>query len=158
MESDGPEIRAARPDEAETLSHICFRAKSYWEYPRGLMRHWLESGALSVTSEEIEANPTYVAQDEGGELLGFYSLRFLEGESSVQRLCVLPELVGAGVRTMLFLHACDTAEESGAKSLTVISDLLESRFYEEMGAEPAGERIDRTPAGDRRMTVFRMNL
>jgi hypothetical protein len=36
MESDGPEIRPARPDEAELLSHICFRAKSYREYPMNL--------------------------------------------------------------------------------------------------------------------------
>ncbi|MDR0616272.1 MAG: GNAT family N-acetyltransferase [Synergistaceae bacterium] len=158
MESDGPGIRAARSDEAEILSHICFRAKSYWEYPRELMNHWLESSTLSITPEEIEANPTYVAYDGEGELLGFYSLGLQDEESSIRNLCVLPELVGAGVRTMLFLHACEMAEESGASFLTVVSDLLESHFYKEMGAAPVGEKIDRTPAGDRLMTIFRMNL
>ncbi|MDR1020030.1 MAG: GNAT family N-acetyltransferase [Synergistaceae bacterium] len=158
MEPDGPLIRAAKPDEAELLSHICFRAKSYWEYPRELMNHWLESGALSVSPEETEERLTYVAQDEEGEIQGFYSLELSEDESRVLCLCVLPELVGTDIKATLFLHACAMAEESGARYLAVASDMLESGFYEEMGAEPVGERIDRTPAGDWRMIVYRMNL
>jgi N-acetylglutamate synthase-like GNAT family acetyltransferase len=158
MEPDGPLIRAAKPDEAELLSHICFRAKSYWEYPRELMNHWLESGALSVSLEETEERLTYVAQDEEGEVQGFYSLELSGDESRVLCLCVLPELVGTDIKATLFLHACAMAEESGARHLAVASDMLESGFYEEMGAEPVGERIDRTPAGDWRTIVYRMNL
>jgi N-acetylglutamate synthase-like GNAT family acetyltransferase len=158
MEPDGPLIRAAKLDEAELLSHIYFRAKSYWEYPRELMSHWLESGTLSVTPEEIEERLTYVAQGEEGEVQGFYSLELSGDESRILCLCVLPELVGTDIKATLFLHACAMAEESGARHLTVTSDLLESGFYEEMGAEPIGERIDRTPAGDWRMIVYSMNL
>jgi GNAT superfamily N-acetyltransferase len=158
MEPDGPLLRAAAFDEAELLSHICFRAKSYWEYPRDLMVHWLESGALSVPPEAIEEFPTYVAEDEDGEVVGFYSLEVSGDESCLRNLCVLPEFVGTDIKTTLFLHACATAEESGAKSLVVVSDALESGFYEEMGSEPVGRRIDSTPAGERLMTIFRMNL
>ncbi|MDR1514454.1 MAG: GNAT family N-acetyltransferase [Synergistaceae bacterium] len=158
MEPDGPHIRAAKFDEAELLSHICFRAKSYWEYPRELMGYWLESGALSVNPEAIEEFLTCVAQDEEGEVLGFYSLEIAGDESNLRNLCVLPEFVGTDIKATLFLHACATAEESGAKSLSVVSDSLESGFYEEMGAELIGQRIDSTPVGERLMTIFRMNL
>jgi N-acetylglutamate synthase-like GNAT family acetyltransferase len=148
MEPDGPLIRAAKLDEAELLSHICFRAKSYWEYPKELMSHWLESGAFSVSPDEAEERLTYVAQDEEGEIQGFYSLELYGDEARILHLCVLPELVGAHVKSTLFFHACAMAEESGALYLTVASDMLESGFYEEMGAEPTGERTLRTPAGD----------
>ena len=158
MEPYGPLIRAAKLDEAELLSHICFRAKSYWEYPKELMIHWLESGAFSVAPEETEGRLTYVAEAEEGEIQGFYSQELSGDESRILCLCVLSELVGTDIKAILFLHACATAEEAGARYLVIASDTLESGFYVEMGAEPAGERIDRTPAGDWRVIIYRMNL
>lgn len=141
------------------LSHICFRAKSYWEYPRELMSHWVESGVLSITPEEIEEHPTYVAEDEEeDEVVGFYSLRIRDGECRVKDLCVLPEMVGTDIRALLFLHACEIAEELGADSVMMVSDDLSRGFYEEMGAEPVGEKVDRSPAGDRLLAILRLNL
>ncbi|MDR0649713.1 MAG: GNAT family N-acetyltransferase [Synergistaceae bacterium] len=158
MEPDGPLIRAAKPDEADLLSHICFRAKSYWDYPKELMIHWLESGAFTVTPEETEERLTYVAQDDEGEIQGFYSLELSGDEARILCLCVLPELVGTSIKSILFFHACAMAEESGAQHLDIAADTLESGFYEEMGAEPVGEGIDCTHAGDWRVIIYRMNL
>ncbi|MDR3322558.1 MAG: GNAT family N-acetyltransferase [Synergistaceae bacterium] len=159
MDPDDTVIRPARLDEADILSHICFRARSYWEYSRELLSHWDESGALSISSEEIEEHPVYVAEDaEEGEILGFYSMRVSGDECGITNLCVLPELVGTEIRSMLFLHACEIAEASGACFVTVLSDQLASGFFEEMGAERVGEKIIPSPVGDRALAVFKLNL
>ncbi|MDR1943916.1 MAG: GNAT family N-acetyltransferase [Synergistaceae bacterium] len=158
MDYEDLEIRPARFDEADLLSHICFRARSYWDYPRELMAYWEESGELSVSSEEIEKDPAYVIENGGLEVLGFYTMRIEGGECRIRNLCVLPEYVGANIRTMLFLHACELAETLGAESVVAVSDSFASSFYEEMGAERIGEDIERSPAGDRTMAVLKLDL
>jgi N-acetylglutamate synthase-like GNAT family acetyltransferase len=159
MDPDSLIIRPARFDEADLLSHVCFRARSYWEYPRELLAHWEESGAMSVSPEEIEENPTYLIADEDeDEVLGFYTLRISDSECLIENLWVLPEFVGTDLRARLFLHACEVAEASGAKRLTVVSDPFSSGFYEEMGAEQIGEKIDRSPVGDRALPVLKLDL
>ncbi|MDR3320841.1 MAG: GNAT family N-acetyltransferase [Synergistaceae bacterium] len=157
MDPDSLVIRPARFDEADLLSQVCFRARSYWEYPRELLVHWEESGAMSVSPEEIDENPTYLIEDEG-EVLGFYTLRISGSECLIENLCVLPEFVGADLRARLFLHACEIAEASGANQITIVSDPLACGFYEEMGAERIGEKIDRSPVGDRALPVLKLDL
>jgi N-acetylglutamate synthase-like GNAT family acetyltransferase len=149
-------IRPARLDESDLLSHIRFRARSYWDYPRETLNYWLESGELSISPEEIEVNPTYVAEDEEGEVMGFYSIRIFGSECEIKCLCVLPEFLGAGLRSTLFFHACEIAESAGAISMTVLSDPFSSSFYEEMGAERTDEVS--SPGSDCAMSVLRLNL
>ncbi len=152
-------IRPARPDEAEALSHLMFLARADWEYPRELIEHWIVSGGLTITPDEIENDAAYVAEDEEeAELIGFYSLRFQDGEAQLRELCVLPEHVGEGVRTSLFLHACELAETSGAESVTIVAHPHAERFYEEMGAERVGEVACPAPLGMPALPVLRMNL
>jgi N-acetylglutamate synthase-like GNAT family acetyltransferase len=157
MDSNDFTIRPARLDESDLLSHIRFRARSYWEYPRGLLSHWLESGEFSISPEEIEGNLTYVAEDEEeGEVLGFYSIRVSGPECEMKCLSILPEFLGTDMRTALFFHACETAEAAGAKFMTVVSDPFSSGFYEEMGAEQTGEVS--FPGADFVMPVLRLEL
>ncbi|MDR3332515.1 MAG: GNAT family N-acetyltransferase [Synergistaceae bacterium] len=160
MDPDDLVIRPARPDEADILSHIIFRAGTDWNYPRGLMDYCSEAGELSISSEEIEANPTYVVEDgEDGEILGFYSIKPTDDcGCAITNLCVLPEYVGTEMRAALFLHACELAETSGAEYLDVVSDPGAAQFYEEMGAERIGERVERSSIGRRALPVLRLNL
>jgi N-acetylglutamate synthase-like GNAT family acetyltransferase len=114
---------------------------------------------MSLSPEEIEEDPTYlIADEEEDEILGFYSIRISGAECAIKNLCVLPEYVGTNIRAKLFLHACEVAEASGAKQVTVVSDPLACGFYEEMGAERIGEMIDPSPVGDRALPVLKLDL
>lgn len=159
MDPDDLVIRAARADEAETLSHMIFRAITYWDYPRELTDHWLESGKLGITPEEIENDPTYVAEDEEElEVLGFYSMRMREKSCELKHLFVAPEFLGSDIRSMLFLHACEVAETAGAEYMRMTADFHLSSFYEEMGAEIVGEEREPSPHGPRTLKIFRLPL
>ena len=160
MDPDDLLIRPARPDEAETLTHMVFRARAYCEYSGEMMQQWLESGELDVTHDEIEEDLTFVIEDEEElELLGFYSLHMIEdGLFELSRLYVMPEYIGSEIRSMLFFHACELAETSGAESIIMEGDLHVSGFYSEMGAEEIeGDAIPQ-PFRDRQAPILRLNL
>ncbi|MDR3353642.1 MAG: GNAT family N-acetyltransferase [Synergistaceae bacterium] len=158
MDPDDLVIRPAKPEEAELLSHMIFRARTYWDYPRELMDYWAERGDLSITPEEIEENPTYVAEDSD-EALGFYSLETAEdGSSLIANLWVMPEYVGSEIPSSLFFHACELAKTSGSDCLFMISDPNAAAFYEEMGAERIGEKLAKFSEGQSALPVFRLRL
>ena len=159
MDPDDLVIRSARPDEAELLSHMIFRAMSYWEYPRELLEHWLECGRFTVTPEEIELGGIFVAEDEEeDEVVGFYAIEVSGEVCELRHLFVVPELVGTDIQEMLFFDACELAETSGAECMAIPTDAHYAGFYEEMGAEKIGERSIKTPVGDMPFSVMRMAL
>ncbi|MDR1481419.1 MAG: GNAT family N-acetyltransferase [Synergistaceae bacterium] len=160
MDPDDLIIRQARPEEAELLSHMIFRARTYWDYPKAMTDYWTEGGELSVTPEEMEKNPTYVAEDaEENEVLGFYSIRTAEdGCRFIGNLWVAPEYVGSRILATLFFHACELAKTLGSEYLLMISDPNAAVFYEEMGAVRVGEKPARCSDGRNALPVLRLRL
>lgn len=132
-------IRPANPEDAEALTELAWRSKSYWDYPPELMNEF--SVSLTVTAEFLEQNPTYLIENEDfGEILGFYALEPDDGGRWwLRRHWVLPEYIGAGIGQLLFLHACELAETVGAEKLHILSDPNAESFYLHMGAERVGE-------------------
>jgi N-acetylglutamate synthase-like GNAT family acetyltransferase len=158
MDPDDLAIRPARPEEAEFLSHLIFRARTYWDYPRELMEYWAERGDLSITPEEIEENPVYVAEDSD-EVLGFYSIETAEdGSRLIGNLWVMPEYIGSEIPSALLFHACELAKTSGSDCLFMISDPNAAAFYEKMGAERIGEKQAGRLDGKSALPVLRLRL
>lgn len=159
MQTDETAIRQARVEDAEALSHLMFRSKGYWDYPRDLMEYWSEKGELSITQEEIVSCPAYLLEyPETGEIIGFYSLEAANGEWELKNLWVAPEHIGFGVGCALFLHACEIADMRGASSLTIVSDPHAVGFYTEMGAVLIGEKALDSPHGTRYLPILRISL
>lgn len=136
-------IRAARPEEAEALSDLAWRSKSYWGYTPELMNDF--SVSLAMTQEFMEQNPTYLIENEDfSEVLGFYALeRDADCQWWLRRHWVAPEHIGTGIGQLLFLHACELAETVGAEKLRILSDPNAEAFYLRMGAERVGEQNTR---------------
>ncbi|MEG1799702.1 MAG: GNAT family N-acetyltransferase, partial [Synergistaceae bacterium] len=134
MLDDDVRIRPASPEEAEDLSDIAWRSKEYWNYPIETMNEF--RNFLTITEDFIEANPTYVIENEETEdKLGFYSLETDEdGKFWIRHMWVIPEYIGAGVGGELFLHACETAETVGASEIYIVSDPSGEEFFLHMGA------------------------
>ena len=159
MSSEDHVIRSAREDEADILSHLIFRSKSYWGYSWELMDYWSEEGELSILRGEIASCPVYVMEDmKRKEIIGFYSLAPGESEWELKNLWIVPEHIGTGMGYRLFLHACEVAETSGASSLIIVSDPNAEGFYLEMGAEHIGEKPLESPQGTRCLPILRLKL
>ena len=58
MYDDDVRIRPAKPEEAEDLSDIAWRSKSYWDYPVDVMNIFRDM--LSIEQDFIENNPSYL--------------------------------------------------------------------------------------------------
>ncbi|HAJ93340.1 MAG TPA: N-acetyltransferase [Synergistaceae bacterium] len=158
MLDDEVRIRPAEPEEAELLSDVAWRSKSYWEYPADMMSCFRDF--LTITGDFIEKNPTYLAEnEETGEIIGFYSIELLDDSKWwIRHLWVMPEHIGTGVGGELFLHACEMAETVGAEELKIITDPNVEEFYLHMGAEKVGEQMHKTGDEERKLPVLLIRL
>ena len=158
MLDDDVRIRPAEPEEAELLSDIAWLSKEYWDYPVDMMANFRDF--LTITDDFIEKNPTYLAEnEETGEIIGFYSIELLsDSKWWIRHLWVLPEHIGTGVGGELFLHACETAETVGADELNIIADPNVEEFYLHMGAEKAGEEIQKAGDAERMLSILKIRL
>ena len=129
-------IRPARIDEAAALTRIAHEAKQHWGYPEHWMLKW--EADLTITSEFINSNYVYVAEDEG-QLAGFYALTVVDDKAELEHLWVAPALIGTGVGKQLFLAAMQQASELKVSSMEIIADPNAEGFYQKMGAYRVGE-------------------
>ena len=139
MYDDDVRIRPAKPEEAEELSDIAWKSKSYWDYPVEVMNKFRK--LLTLDQDFIENNPSYLIEhEESGDIAGFYALEEKDGKMWLEHLWVLPDEIGTGLGGSLFCHACETAETMGHDEIYIISDPNAEEFYHHMGAEKIGEK------------------
>ncbi|WP_279011210.1 GNAT family N-acetyltransferase [Synergistes jonesii] len=156
MYDDDVRIRPAKPEDAEELADIAWRSKSYWDYPPEMME--LFRGQLTIKQDFIERNPTYLIEHEETEkIAGFYALQKKDGRWWIEHLWVVPDEIGTGLGSKLFLHACEITETMGAEELYITSDPNAEEFYVHMGAERLGER-ESPKVPERRLPILRIKL
>src|SRR5579883_474666 len=132
-------IRRARPDEADTLTALIVRAKSYWGYDQSFIEACRP--LLTLTSESIERDPVYCAE-VGETVVGVNHLKWLnEQEVCLEDLFVEPAFIGQGIGRLLWHHAVGLARTMGAGSLVLEADPHARPFYEHMGAVVEGHTV-----------------
>lgn len=136
MNTAGPTIRRALPEEAATLTQIALDAKRYWGYPEHWIKHW--EADLTVSSDFIRDNPVYVAEKEG-EIHGFYALCVSGNKAELEHMWVTPGSIGTGIGKELFLDAMDRATTLEVREIEISADPNAAGFYERMGASQIGE-------------------
>lgn len=130
-------IRPARPEEADALTDLTFRSKAFWGYSAEFME--AARSALTVSNDQVALNVFFV-MEEGGTLLGYYSLEQPNGtEVVLESLFIAPEAIGSGCGSQLLQHALATARQHGYQTITLASDPNAEGFYTRMGAERIGE-------------------
>lgn len=143
--TDGVRIRPARPDEAAHLSTLTFRSKAHWGYDDAFMQACIPS--LTVQAERIAAPGEHyvVAEDEGGTVVGYASLRLDTTEPHVAELTNLfvePLAIGHGYGWRLWQHAMALAGSLKVRRVMIEADPFAERFYLRQGAV----RISETPS------------
>ena len=124
-------IRRARPEEAERISALAVRSKAYWSYNDAQMRVFAEE--LTLTSEQIEREPAWVAEEDG-KLLGFCTLNRLNDlEVELGHLFIAPDTLRRGYGTLLLYQAREHAIEAGYRRMIVESDPNAADFYRRHG-------------------------
>ncbi len=127
-------IRRAVAEDAQRLSDLALAAKAFWGYSEPQIRAW--RGELTLTPQRLEAQPAFVAQDDG--LVGFYTLCIAHGACELDNLWVAPSRIGSGCGRALLSHAVATARRLGLREILIDADPHAERFYLRCGAVRRG--------------------
>ena len=149
------QIRRAKPEQAEVLTHIALAAKAYWGYPERCMEIWRPQ--LTFNSQYFVGNESWVANADDGPI-GFYALQAKGENAWIENLWVLPEFIGKGVGKTLFLHAVELSRQRGYKTLQLEADPNAIGFYEKMGMQKIGERQFAVEGQPRILPIMEMDL
>lgn len=134
----GATIRAARPEEAETLSDLALRSKAHWQYDAPFIEAC--RAELTISARDIE-DALVVVLEAGGRPGGFYLLRESDrpATADLDFFYIEPALIGAGYGRRLWNHLLETAAARGYRRVTIDSDPHAEGFYRAMGARRVGE-------------------
>lgn len=138
MQGPTLQIRDADVDDLEALSALCLRSKAHWGYDQDFMQQCRE--ALTLTSESLAANPTRVAWDADGGLLGLAAYQLQGGEACIELLFVEPSAMGRGVGKALLADLLGRLAEKAYAEVWVLSDPGAEAFYLSQGAVRIGLR------------------
>jgi len=127
-------FRKARPDEAESLTRLVMEAKAHWGYSAEQLEAWRPT--LAVTAEQLRSQPAFVL--EGASVVGFYSLRVVDGTCELENLWVVPSEVGRGYGRKLLVHAANVARSMGLREILIDADPNAENFYVHCGASITG--------------------
>src|SRR3569833_879059 len=126
------EQRAARPDEAGTLSELILRSKAYWGYDEAFLAGCRED--LRLRSGDVVARRTVVAERDG-RVLGVATLDGDPPHGELGLLFVEPDAIGGGVGRTLYHHLQEQTNQQNNTQLTIESDPNAEAFYLAMGAD-----------------------
>jgi GNAT superfamily N-acetyltransferase len=147
-------FRAARPDEAETLTRLALRSKKHWGYGDAFME---AARADMQISADLIARAVAVVAERGGGLLGFYVLSVEPEGPTLRDLWVEPAAIGTGVGALLWEHMLGAARSEGFRTVRLVSDPNAAGFYRRMGARAAGEAASCVMPG-RMLPVFEIEV
>jgi len=136
-------IRRARPDEADMLTALAWRAKAHWGYDAEFMDR--VSDAMTLSSADVDAHEVWVLEAQTGAV-GFVRV-IMSDPAELEDMWVEPAAMGAGHGRRLFEHAVGIARAAGASALELDADPNAVGFYERMGMERIGETPSTAVAG-----------
>lgn len=131
----------AKPEMAEELTQFAIDSNGYYQYRNAPMDVVYD---VFRTSEEDISNGLAKVMMENGEMIGFYTLRDIKGESGeiiheLKDLFIKPSYIGKGYGKILFMKAAlDAKYELGWDYFQLESDPFAAGFYEKLGAEKLG--------------------
>ena len=124
-------IRAARAEDAATLTRIALAAKRHGGYAETDLERWREE--LTIPPSLLQTQPAWV-WDESGRILGFLALLREGRHCELAHLWVLPEAMRRGIGRVLLKRALEYASEHHIHALTIDADPQAEAFYVRCGA------------------------
>ncbi len=150
-------FRDAKPQDADLISRLAVRSKSYWGYSKEFIEACREE--LLVTEQLIKSDKChYVIVESKERLLGYYAIEnSCKQEYELEALFVEPEYIGQGIGKALISHAKNSVKKLGGKSLVIQGDPNAEKFYLAVGAKKIGSRESASIPG-RRLPLFKIDL
>jgi ribosomal protein S18 acetylase RimI-like enzyme len=145
------QIVRAKPEDAETLTHIAHAAKRHWNYPERWIEAWRD--ILTMRPEFIAANVAFCAMEDDN-VVGFYVLT-TEGDGiHLDHLWILPAAMHRGIGRALFEHAANQARVAGFDLIKIEADPNAEGFYKRMGTQRVGTSVSEVEGQKRELPLM----
>ena len=150
-------IRAARCDEAQTLSGLALRSKAHWGYPADFIEAC--RAELSYTQSQVRSDRMrFFVIERSRAVIGFYALmRHGPTDVELEALFVEPTCIGLGYGRLLIEHAKSVARDLGATQFIIRGDANATPFYVTAGGVLTGTKESASIPG-RLLPTFALNL
>lgn len=133
----GMEIKKAIPSDAEKLSDLTIRSKSYWKYGDDQIEKW--KSELTITSAYILTSEVYNLF-EGNKLMAYYAYFSLDEERvKLDNMFIHPDFIGRGFGNLLMNDFIDRARRQGYKKVELDADPNAEEFYKKLGFKSIGK-------------------
>jgi GNAT superfamily N-acetyltransferase len=154
MSARSPQLRAAEPAEAATITQLALRSKRRWGYDEAFMA--AITPVMTLTPDDL-ATARVEVLESGDRLLGFLRLVREAEHAWLEDLFVEPQAVGQGYGRLLFERAVELARADGYRSLRFESDPHAEPFYLQMGAQRIGmSRVASVPGRSVPLMEYRL--
>jgi N-acetylglutamate synthase-like GNAT family acetyltransferase len=121
-------IEMATVSDAETLTKIALKSKSFWGYSDEILERWVED--LTVSKKIVQEMIVYkfILDDE---IVGFYVLNQPQEKSiELELLFVLPNLIGKGIGNQLMQNVFQKAKQLNCHEVILFTEPNAVSFYE----------------------------
>lgn len=138
------EIRFANPSEADELSELASRSKSYWPYGNDYLD--LCRAATHVTDRDVKDWP-FIVSIQDGKICGFAAVSLVQGVQMLDHMWIEPGYIGKGLGRLLFERAVEEAKKLSWTEFEIASDPYAEKFYLKLGAYRIGEKESKIKPG-----------
>lgn len=130
-------IEKALSSDADILTSLTLRSKSYWNYTANQIASWKEE--LTVSKKYIEDNEVFKLASNH-KIIGFYAYNHINSkEVKLNFLFVDPMFIGKGFGKLLMEHFLLQVSKLNFESVTLDADPNAQKFYEQFNFEVVGQ-------------------
>ncbi|MEM8525729.1 MAG: GNAT family N-acetyltransferase [Bacteroidota bacterium] len=130
------QIQKAQLNDANRLTDLCIRSKSFWGYSREQIEIWREE--LTITEAHIQNQEVYMLVD--GDLIGFYAFSKISAQKvKLNYLFMEPKYIGKGYGKQFLMNFIDRARNLNYETVTLDADPNAEYFYKKQGFQVVGQ-------------------
>lgn len=131
-------IEKAQKKEAQILTDLTMRSKSYWEYSTEQIESWKD--ALTITKAYINKYEVYKLTNDENIIIGYYSYMFLnDAEIKIDNLFIDPRYLGKGFGSLLMDDFLKRIKTLPFEIVTLDADPNAEQFYHKFGFKTVGK-------------------
>jgi len=131
-------IEKAQKKDAQILTDLTIRSKSYWEYSAEQIESWKDD--LTITSAYINKYEVYKLTINKNIIIGYYSYMFLNHAIiKLDNLFIDPRYMGKGFGTLLMDEFLKRIKTLLLEKVTLDADPNAEKFYHKFGFKTVGK-------------------
>lgn len=147
-------IEKAKKIDAEKLTALTIRSKSYWDYSSEQMKVWKDE--LTISSDYIDCNEVYILKDKKA-FIGYYAFIILNDKKvKLDNIFIEPKYIGKGYGKHLMNNFMNQIKLNGFEKIELDSDPNAVDFYKKFGFKVVGHLA--SSIKDRFLAIMTLDL